>query len=48
MLITSLLINEPKIRRPPQIKSNLRQMKTISLIPNKFCQIPPLYFSGKQ
>jgi hypothetical protein len=32
MLITSHLINELKVSRPPQIKSNLQQMKTISLI----------------
>jgi hypothetical protein len=48
MLITSNTINELKISRLPQTKSNLQQMKTIILISNKLCQIPPLYFSDKQ
>jgi hypothetical protein len=33
MLITSILINGLKTRRPPQIKSDPRQTKTISSAP---------------
>jgi hypothetical protein len=47
MLITSILINGLKIRRSPQITSDLWQTKTISSAPKiKLCQISAPLFLG--
>jgi hypothetical protein len=41
-----MLINELKISRLPQIKSNLQQMKTISLISKQTLSNPAPLFLG--